>query len=82
MPGVSQDHQAGDLTFCVTALAAVWRRGWSRQEWKLLTELSCFGQSRGFVGGGGNDELRCGCAESEMHGHLEGDRWEVCVLGV
>lgn len=26
MPGVSQDHQAGDLTFSVTALAAVWRR--------------------------------------------------------
>lgn len=42
----------------------------------------CFGQSRGFVGGRGNEELWCGCAESEMRGHLEGDRREVCILGV
>lgn len=53
MPGVSQDHQAGDLTFSVTALAAVWRRRWSRQEWKLLTELSfALGRVEALLGAG------------------------------
>lgn len=82
MPGVSQDHQAGDQHFQSLPWLLSGDGGGAGRSGKLLTELSFALGSRGFVGGGERRVVGVDVRSLRCVGIWRETEWEVCVLGV